>query len=150
MVVGCSSARYSDLVSGDAVSRMARAGLATPAVGILFMFLVLTCAAVTATVRLHPWFTARFYPSELATQRNLARAWTWASDLGFSATLLLAAFAIAANSSRNRHTAHRRISNRIALIVPHRARNDQGGVWGIELNELNPNGSPSDFLKWSR
>jgi serine/threonine protein kinase len=63
--------------------------------GILFMFLVLTCAAVAATVRLHLWFTGRFYPSELTIQRNRARSWTRASDLGFSATLLLAAFAIA-------------------------------------------------------
>jgi eukaryotic-like serine/threonine-protein kinase len=65
--------------------------------GIVFMFLVLTCAAVAATVRLHLWFTMRFYPSELTIQRYRARSWTRASDLGFSVTLLLAASAIAVN-----------------------------------------------------
>jgi hypothetical protein len=63
----------------------------------MFMFQVLTCAAVAATVRLHLWFTTRFYPSELTIQRNRARSWTRASDLGFSVTLLLAASAIAVN-----------------------------------------------------
>jgi hypothetical protein len=63
--------------------------------GAVFLFFVLACAAIAATVRLHLWFTARFYPSELPAQRGHARVWTRASDIGFCVALLLAAFGIA-------------------------------------------------------
>jgi hypothetical protein len=63
--------------------------------GIVFLFFVIACAAVAVTVRLHLWFTYRFYPSELLAQRARARLWTRASDAGLSAALVLAAFGIA-------------------------------------------------------
>jgi eukaryotic-like serine/threonine-protein kinase len=52
-------------------------------------------AAVAATVRLHLWFSSRFYPAELPTQRLRALGWTRASDLALAATLLAAGLAIA-------------------------------------------------------
>jgi hypothetical protein len=63
--------------------------------GTVFLFSVLACAAIAATVRLHLWFTARFYPSELPAQRRHARVWTRASDIGLCVALLLAAFGLA-------------------------------------------------------
>ncbi len=63
--------------------------------GIVFLFFVIACTAVAATVRLHLWFTYRFYPSELLAQRTRSRSWTRASDAGLSAALVLAAFGIA-------------------------------------------------------
>ena len=52
-------------------------------------------AAVASTVRLHLWFSSRFYPSELPAQRLRALGWTRASDLALAATLLAAGLAIA-------------------------------------------------------
>jgi serine/threonine protein kinase len=62
--------------------------------GMLFLFVVLACAATATSLRLHLWFTARFYPAELATQRARARPWTKASDAGFAVGFLLASLAI--------------------------------------------------------
>jgi eukaryotic-like serine/threonine-protein kinase len=67
-----------------------------PPWGILFLFVVLACVAVSATVRLHLWFTSRVYPAELPAQRRRALSWTRASDVGFSTVLLLGALGIAA------------------------------------------------------
>jgi hypothetical protein len=65
-----------------------------PPAGMLFLFSVLACAVIATSVRLHLWFTARYYATELPEQR--ARAWPWTRwcDAGFAASLLLAAFAI--------------------------------------------------------
>jgi len=65
-----------------------------PRAGILFLFVVLACAAAATAVRLHLWFTARFYPEELTTQLARARPWTRSCDVGFAAPLLPAAVAI--------------------------------------------------------
>jgi serine/threonine-protein kinase len=66
-----------------------------PPWGILFLFVVLACVAMSATIRLHLWFTSRVYPDELPAQRRRAWAWICGSDVGFSAALLLAALTIA-------------------------------------------------------
>ena len=60
----------------------------------LFLGSVTACAAVAATVRLHLWFTARFYSAELSAQRAQALHWTRWSDRMFAAALLLAGLAI--------------------------------------------------------
>ena len=62
--------------------------------GMPFLFVVLACAATATSLRLHLWFTARLYPTELATQRARALPWTRWSDAGFAASLLLGAVGI--------------------------------------------------------
>ena len=62
--------------------------------GVLTLFAAIGCAAVATSLRLHLWFTARFYPTELSTQRARALPWTRASDAGFAASLLMDALAI--------------------------------------------------------
>jgi Kef-type K+ transport system membrane component KefB len=62
--------------------------------GLLFFFTLLTFAALAASLRLHLWFTARFYPSELSLQRARASIWTRATDAGFSLALVAGALAI--------------------------------------------------------
>lgn len=63
--------------------------------GTIFLLTVLACAATATSLRLHLWFTARFYPAELSTERARGLPWTRWSDGGFIASLLLAALAIA-------------------------------------------------------
>ena len=63
--------------------------------GTLFLLAALGCAAGATTRRLHLWFTARFYPAELAAERIRARVWTRRCDVGLAASWGLAAFAIA-------------------------------------------------------
>ena len=63
--------------------------------GTLFLLAALGCAAGATTRRLHLWFTARFYPAELAAERIRARVWTRCCDVGLAASWGLAAFAIA-------------------------------------------------------
>ena len=75
-----------------ATSRV-RQWLPEPA-GMLLLFAVLTCAAVASSLRLHLWFTGRFYPTELSAQRARALPWTRWSDAGFAASLFLGAVAI--------------------------------------------------------
>lgn len=62
--------------------------------GMPFLFAVLACAAAATSLRLHLWFTARFYPAELSTERARALPWIRWCDLGFVASLFLAAVAI--------------------------------------------------------
>jgi serine/threonine protein kinase len=62
--------------------------------GMLFVFAVLACASAATSVRLHLWFTARFYPTELTAQRPRALPWTRWCDAGFAVSLLLAALRI--------------------------------------------------------
>jgi serine/threonine protein kinase len=66
-----------------------------PSWGMLFLLAVLACAAAATTLRLHLWFTSRFYPLELNAQRTRALPWTRGCDAGFAGSLLLAALAIA-------------------------------------------------------
>jgi serine/threonine protein kinase len=70
-----------------------RAWLPQPA-GMLLFFSVLACAAAATTLRLHLWFTARFYPAELGMQRARALPWTRSCDIGFAVALLMAALGI--------------------------------------------------------
>jgi predicted Ser/Thr protein kinase len=51
---------------------------------------VLAAAIVAVTLRLHLWFTSRFYPAELAWARNRATRWMLASDVIFASGLVVA------------------------------------------------------------
>ena len=62
--------------------------------GMLFYFALLACVAAGAALRLHLWFSARFYPSELTEQRGSALPWTRLADAGFAALQLAAALAV--------------------------------------------------------
>jgi hypothetical protein len=61
-----------------------------PPWGTLFLLATLVCAATSITLRLHLWFTSRFSPSELSTERWKARIWTRWADGGMTAALLVA------------------------------------------------------------
>jgi hypothetical protein len=50
---------------------------------------ILAAAVVAATLRLHLWFTSRFYPAELGWGRLRAAAWVFAADCVFTATLAI-------------------------------------------------------------
>jgi hypothetical protein len=50
---------------------------------------ILASAVIAATLRLHLWFTSRFYPAELVWARVRAEAWVFAADCVFTATLVL-------------------------------------------------------------
>jgi serine/threonine protein kinase len=65
-----------------------------PPAGMLFLFAVLSCAVAGTSLRLHLWFTARYYAAELSAQRARALPWTRWCDAGFAASLFLAALAI--------------------------------------------------------
>jgi serine/threonine-protein kinase len=67
-----------------------------PQAGMLFFFSVLASAAGATSLRLHLWFTSRFYPAELTTQRASARPWTRACDAAFAISFVLAALGIGA------------------------------------------------------
>jgi protein kinase-like protein len=75
-----------------------RAWLPQP-VGMLFLFGVLSCAVVGTSLRLHLWFTARYYAGELSAQRARALPWIRWCDAGFAVSLLLAALAIGTSHS---------------------------------------------------
>jgi hypothetical protein len=51
---------------------------------------VLAAAIVGVTLRLHLWFTSRFYPAELRWARGRATGWMLASDALFAAALVIA------------------------------------------------------------
>jgi hypothetical protein len=72
----------------------ARSWLAPPW-GTLFLLVTLACAAVSTTLRLHLWFTSRFYPDELSRERRLAHAWIRWCETGWTTSLLAVAFATA-------------------------------------------------------
>jgi serine/threonine protein kinase len=55
--------------------------------GTLFVLAMLACAASSTTLRMHVWFTSRYYPSELDAERRKAGAWTRSCDVVM--TLLL-------------------------------------------------------------
>jgi serine/threonine protein kinase len=66
-----------------------------PPWGTLFLLVTLACAAVSTTLRLHLWFTSRFYPAELARERRLSRAWIRWCEAGWTTSLVAVAFATA-------------------------------------------------------
>lgn len=59
-------------------------------VGNALFVATLAAAVVGITLRLHLWFTARFYPAELAWARERARRWVISSDMVLSGALFLA------------------------------------------------------------
>ena len=67
-----------------------------PLAGMLFFFSVLACASAATSLRLHLWFTARFYPAQLTMQRAGALPWTRSCDTAFAISLLMAALGIGA------------------------------------------------------
>ena len=56
--------------------------------GRLFFILVLTAVIVAASLRLHLWFTSRFYPAELRWLRARVARWIAAADWLFSLALV--------------------------------------------------------------
>jgi predicted Ser/Thr protein kinase len=68
---------------------LARGSIGGTAGNALFVA-VLTAAIVAITLRLHLWFTSRFYPAELDWARERARRWVTSADLMLSAGLILA------------------------------------------------------------
>jgi predicted Ser/Thr protein kinase len=50
---------------------------------------VLAAAVVAVTLRLHLWFTSRFYPAELGWARGRAMGWVLASDALFATALVV-------------------------------------------------------------
>ena len=55
------------------------------------MFLAVLAAAIVAvTLRLHLWFTSRFYPAELGWTRARAMAWILASDAVLATATVIA------------------------------------------------------------
>jgi hypothetical protein len=66
-----------------------------PPWGTLLLLATLACAAASTTLRLHLCFTSRFKPSELSTERRLARVWIRWFDAGWTTSLLTVGFGIA-------------------------------------------------------
>jgi hypothetical protein len=50
---------------------------------------VLAAAVVAVTLRLHLWFTSRFYPAELGWARGRAMGWVLVSDALFATALVV-------------------------------------------------------------
>lgn len=62
--------------------------------GSLLFFPALVAVGVAANLRLHLWFTSRFYVSELPEQRRRVAPWVRAADWLFSAMLALTALRV--------------------------------------------------------
>ena len=62
--------------------------------GSLLFFLALVAVGVAANLRLHLWFTSRFYISELAEQRGKTARWIYCADWLFALTLAVTAIRI--------------------------------------------------------
>ncbi len=60
-------------------------------------FLTVAAVAVSANLRLHLWFTSRFYPGELAEQRRSVASWIRCADVLFVLLLLAGAVVIHEN-----------------------------------------------------
>ena len=73
----------------------------TPGPPGLGLFLIgLVAVLVSATLRLHLWFTSRWYPSEWVPQRRQSASWIRAADAGFVVVQLAGAAVIAADRPR--------------------------------------------------
>jgi hypothetical protein len=68
-----------------------------PSWGTVFLLGTLACVAAAVTLRLHLWFTSRFYPAELTAERRLVRIWVGCCDAGLTVSLLIAVFGIASD-----------------------------------------------------
>jgi hypothetical protein len=67
--------------------------------GRVFFIVVLGAVVLSASLRLHLWFTARFYPVELGWVRKRSGRWVAAGDAVFSAGLLAGALLIRSEGS---------------------------------------------------
>ncbi len=65
-----------------------------PWLGMFIFFASVASVAVFANIRLHLWFTSRFYPDQLAMQRRRVRRLQQSSEIVFIALLTVAALAI--------------------------------------------------------
>ena len=63
--------------------------------GLMFLFVLLACAAAATSLRLHLRFSARVYPEAVGARRARALPWIRGCDAGFAGLLLLVALAIA-------------------------------------------------------
>ncbi len=66
-----------------------------PPAGILFFLVLLTITAAATSLRLHLWFMAQFFPSELPAQQSWSRVRTRWCDAAAAGCQILAAVAIA-------------------------------------------------------
>jgi hypothetical protein len=64
--------------------------------GSAVFFIALVPVGVAGILRIHLWFTSRYYPTELAQQRRRAAVWVHSADALFIVLLLSGAFLIAA------------------------------------------------------
>ena len=65
-------------------------GSAPDGLGVPGFIVSVIVAGVTANLRLHLWFTSRFYPGELVAQRRRALFWTRTADAAMAIVLLAA------------------------------------------------------------
>jgi eukaryotic-like serine/threonine-protein kinase len=77
--------------------------------GSLFFFPALVAVGIAANLRLHLWFTSRFYISELPTQRSKAARWIRRADVLFVLMLAISAVRI--------HTIHAIIATLLMSVA---------------------------------
>ncbi len=77
--------------------------------GSLLFFPALVAVGVAANLRLHLWFTSRFYPAELAQQRRKVARWIRYADCLFVVMLAVTAILI--------HTAHAIIATLLMAVA---------------------------------
>lgn len=65
-------------------------GLIGGAAGRTIFVITLAAVIVSANLRLHLWFTSRFYPAELQWVRTRTALWIYSADWVFTATLAAA------------------------------------------------------------
>jgi tRNA A-37 threonylcarbamoyl transferase component Bud32 len=65
-------------------------GLIGGAAGRAIFFVALAAIVVAANLRLHLWFTSRFYPAELSWVRARTSRWVLIGDIAFASTLVAA------------------------------------------------------------
>lgn len=63
--------------------------------GLALFFAALLGVGVASNLRVHLWFTSRYYPAELAAQRTRSAWWIRCGDVVFSGALVVGALAIA-------------------------------------------------------
>jgi hypothetical protein len=69
--------------------------------GAALFFGGLVLVSITATLRLHLWFTSRYYPAELAKQRMRSAPWIQWPEAAFAVLLLISAVGVADDHAGN-------------------------------------------------